>query len=90
MKTLTLAWEHVKKNKGAGGIDGVSIADYDKDAEENLKKLLDNLRAKTYRPQPVRRVYIPKKNGKMRPLGVPTINDRIVQQALTDRLSPFF
>lgn len=89
-KVLNEAWKHVKSNKGAEGVDKVSIEDFEKKLDENLDTLLISLKEKTYKPSPVRRVYIPKKNGKMRPLGVPTIKDRIVQQALTDKLSPFF
>lgn len=90
MKVLSTAWEHVKANKGAGGIDGISIKDYEKNLTVNLNNLLDSLKRKTYKPSPVKRVYIPKKNGKKRPLGIPVIQDRIVQQALADRLQPFF
>lgn len=89
-KTLLEAWKHVKANKGAGGVDKVSIQEFEKNLDENIEALLISLREKTYKPSTVRRVYIPKKNGKLRPLGIPTIRDRIVQQALTDRLSPFF
>lgn len=89
VKTLALAWRHVKENKGAGGVDRISIEDFEKDETGNLEKLLQSLKNRTYTPSPARRVYIPKKNGKKRPLGIPTINDRIVQQALVDRLSPF-
>ena len=89
-KTLIEAWKHVKENRGAGGVDKVTIEKFDQNLDQNIDELLTSLREKTYKPSPVRRVYIPKKNGKMRPLGIPTIRDRIVQQALTDRLSPFF
>ena len=89
-KVLLEAWKHVKANKGCGGIDKVSIKDFDENLDLNIESLLQELKAKTYKPSPVLRKYIPKKNGKMRPLGIPTIKDRIVQQALTDRLQPFF
>ncbi len=89
-KVLLEAWKHVKANKGCGGIDKVSIKDFDENLDLNIVSLLQELKAKTYKPSPVLRKYIPKKNGKMRPLGIPTIKDRIVQQALTDRLQPFF
>ena len=90
IKALNEAWQHVKANRGAEGVDKVTIQDFEKNLDENLDSLLKSLKEKTYKPSPVRRVYIPKKNGKMRPLGIPTIEDRIVQQALTDKLSPFF
>lgn len=89
-KVLTEAWKHVKANKGCAGIDRITIEKFDENLTTNIGELLNELRTKTYKPSPVRRVYIPKKNGKMRPLGIPTIKDRIVQQALVDRLSPFF
>ena len=82
------AWKQVKANKGSGGIDGVTINEYAKNEKENIFKLLDKLKTKEYRPTPVRRVYIPKKDGKKRPLGIPTLEDRIVQQALSNILMP--
>lgn len=82
------AWKKVKANRGSGGIDGVTIKEYAKNEQENILKLLEKLKAKEYNPSPVRRVYIPKKDGKKRPLGIPTLEDRIVQQALTDILMP--
>ena len=87
-RVLTNAWKKVKANKGSGGVDGVTIEQYSLNEQENIFKLLDKLKTKEYKPSPVRRVYIPKKDGKKRPLGIPTLEDRIVQQALTDILSP--
>lgn len=89
-RVLMVAWQKVKENKGAGGIDGETIESYGKNIEENIQKLLKKLKTKEYKPSPVRRVYIPKKNGKMRPLGIPTLEDRIVQQAVADILQPKF
>ena len=89
-KILKEAWKKVRSNKGSGGVDRVTIEIFEKNLDENIKNLLTELKEKTYKPSPVRRVYIPKKNGKMRPLGIPTIKDRIVQQALVMRLEPFF
>ncbi|MFD2215619.1 group II intron reverse transcriptase/maturase [Metabacillus endolithicus] len=89
-RKIKTAWENVKVNKGAGGIDEETLESYEKNLEENLENLLMKLRAKDYVPSPVRRVYIPKKNGKKRPLGIPTIEDRIVQQALRNVLEPKF
>ena len=87
-RVLMNAWKKVKANGGSGGIDGVTIKEYAKNEQENILKLLEKLKAKEYKPTPVRRVYIPKKDGKKRPLGIPTLEDRIVQQALTDILMP--
>lgn len=87
-RVLMNAWKKVKANRGSGGIDGITIKEYAKNEQENILKLLEKLKAKEYKPTPVRRVYIPKKDGKKRPLGIPTLEDRIVQQALTDILMP--
>ena len=89
-RNLALAWERVKANGGAPGKDGITVQQYAEHAEEWLPELAADLRAKTYRPQPVRRVYIPKSGGGKRPLGIPTIRDRIVQQALLQVLGPIF
>ena len=89
-RKLTQSFEQVKANKGAGGIDGETIESYEAKLEENIMTLLNKLRNKTYQAQPVKRVYIPKKNGKKRPLGIPTIEDRIVQQSLVNVLQPKF
>lgn len=89
-RNLQAAFEHVKANAGAAGIDGITISQFSKHSEHLLDELHADLRAKTYRPQPVRRVYIPKSGGGKRPLGIPTVRDRIVQQALLQILSPIF
>jgi len=87
---LETAWKQVKENKGAPGIDGETIKEYDKHSFKNLHKLLEKLKAKEYKPSPARRVYVPKKNGKKRPLGIPTVEDRIVQQAVVNAMQPKF
>lgn len=87
-RKLNAAWSQVKANKGAGGIDGETIETYEKHLERNLSNLLQKLKEKEYTPSPVRRRYIPKKNGKWRPLGIPNIEDRIVQQAIVNVLQP--
>ena len=89
-RKLMAAWQQVAENKGSGGIDGVTIETFKSKEEENIKDLLSKLKDKTYKPTPVRRVYIPKKNGKLRPLGIPTIEDRIVQQSVVNVLNPKF
>jgi RNA-directed DNA polymerase len=87
---LEAAWERVRENGGAAGVEGVSLKHFARNLQERLTQLHTDLRHKTYRPQPVRRVYIPKRGGGKRPLGIPTIRDRIVQQALLQVLSPIF
>lgn len=84
------AFSKVKANKGVGGIDNVSIEKYELNLEENLESLFLRLKAKEYKPSPVKRVNIPKKDGSKRPLGIPIIEDRIVQQILVDILTPTF
>ena len=87
---LARAWEHVQRNGGAGGADGMTIEMYARRVEDRLAALSADLKAKTYRPQPVRRVLIPKADGGQRPLGIPAIRDRIVQQAMLQILAPIF
>lgn len=89
-RKLTKSFEQVKVNKGAGGIDGETIASYELNIQDNIMNILGKLRTKMYQPQPVRRVYIPKKDGNKRPLGIPTIEDRIVQQSVVNVLQPKF
>jgi RNA-directed DNA polymerase len=90
LPNLHRAWERVQANQGAAGSDGMTIAKFAEGALERLAQLAQDLRAKTYRPQPVRRVFIPKSGGGQRPLGIPTVRDRIVQQAILQVLEPIF
>ena len=89
-KTLELAWKRVKSNRGAAGIDGVSIAKFDANSEIYLSELSASLSSGSYQASGVRRVEIPKGNGKTRPLGIPTIKDRVAQMAVKLLLEPIF
>ncbi|GAW63449.1 group II intron reverse transcriptase/maturase [Ligilactobacillus acidipiscis] len=87
---LNRAFVHVKRNKGAGGIDGMTVEELGPYLKENNTKLVEELRSESYQPQPVKRVEIPKPDGSKRKLGIPTVVDRVVQQALQQQLSPIF
>nr|QNO54791.1 hypothetical protein PNEAJHEF_00015 [Methanosarcinales archaeon ANME-1 ERB7] len=89
-KNLNEAWKKVKKNKGAAGIDKVTIDEFERNLEQNLNEIQRLLRQDKYEPTPVNRVYIPKSDGKQRPLGIPIIRDRVVQQALKNVIEPIF
>jgi group II intron reverse transcriptase/maturase len=91
-KNLELAWKRVKRNKGAGGIDGQTLAEFEEQLDVHLDRLHEELKNDAYRPLPVRRKLIPKAGqpGKYRPLGIPAIYDRVCQQALKNRLEPIF
>ena len=79
---LRAAFAVVKRNRGCGGVDAVSLKQYERALEINLRELVRTIRSGIYRPLPVRKVGIPKPNGKIRPLGIPAIRDRVVQQAV--------
>jgi RNA-directed DNA polymerase len=89
-KTLALAWTKVRANKGAAGVDGQSIERFAAKAELYLSELSAALKDGSYRPDAVKRVDIPKGDGKTRPLGIPTVKDRIVQQAVRLAIEPIY
>jgi RNA-directed DNA polymerase len=88
--TLEAAWRKVARNKGAAGVDGQSTERFATQAERYLQELHDHLKDGMYRPNPVKRVEIPKGDGRTRPLGIPTVKDRIVQTALKMAIEPIF
>lgn len=90
LEVLMAAWLRVKRNKGASGVDRVSIERFEAQAPQYLDELQQALKTGQYRPQPVRRIEIPKGDGKTRPLGIPTVKDRIVQAALKSVIEPIF
>ena len=89
-KTLAFAWAKVQANKGAAGVDGQSVGKFAAKAGLYLSELSAARREGTYQPQAVKRVDIPKGDGKTRPLGIPTVKDRIVQQAVRLVIEPIF
>jgi group II intron reverse transcriptase/maturase len=89
-RKLYEAFKKVRSAKGAAGIDRQSIEGFAEKLDENLTRLAKELREKTYRPHPVKRVEIPKPNGGIRKLGIPAVRDRVVQQTLLDILQPIF
>lgn len=89
-ENLNKAYLQVYRNKGASGIDGVSADELKQYLKENKDEILTKIRQRKYKPQPVRRVKIPKENGKMRNLGIPTVVDRVIQQAIVQVLSPIY
>jgi len=89
-ENLSRAWHRVKSNAGAPGIDGMSVEAFPDFSRVHWLRICSELMDGTYRPAPVRRVFIPKPDGSQRPLGVPTVLDRVIQQALAQVLTPLF
>ncbi|MBP7510265.1 MAG: hypothetical protein KA807_20835 [Prolixibacteraceae bacterium] len=88
---LRTAWQNVKLNNGSAGVDNMRISDVVAYGEEQyLEEIRQELLHKTYKPKPVKRIYIPKANGKLRPLGIPTVEDRIVQMCCKLIIEPIF
>ncbi len=91
-KNLEMAWERVKANRGSGGVDGETLETFEAQLGQQLDRLQRELKENTYQPQPVRQHPIPKRDKpeEYRLLGIPTIYDRVCQQALLNRLEPIF
>lgn len=87
---LNKAYKQVYKNKGASGADGVTVDELFAYIREHQQEILWQIRNRKYKPQPVRRVLIPKENGKMRKLGIPSVIDRVIQQAIVQVLTPIY
>jgi RNA-directed DNA polymerase len=89
-ENLNRAYKKVVTNKGASGVDGVTVEELGAFIREHKDTIVNSLRNRTYMPKPVRRVYIPKSNGKQRPLGIPTALDRTIQQAIAQPISDIY
>ena len=89
-ENLNRAYKKVVSNKGASGVDGVTVEELGDYIRENKDAIVTSIRNRTYIPKPVRRVYIPKDNGKQRPLGIPTVLDRTIQQAIAQPISDIY
>jgi RNA-directed DNA polymerase len=85
---MTMAWERVKANKGAPGVDNMPIDDFLAFAREHWEKIRSSIFAGTYQPMPVKRVEIPKATGGTRPLGIPAVLDRLIQQVSDCKETP--
>lgn len=89
-EALRRAWAQVRTNKGAPGVDGVTIRTFEQTLDEHLGKLQEELVAGTYTPRPVKRILVPKASGGLRPIGIWTLRDRVAQRVIHDYLEPIF
>ena len=89
-ENLQLAWKRVKANKGAAGVDNMEVGEFPAFMEQHGEMVLRKLRAGSYQPSPVKQCRIPKDNGEYRTLGIPTVLDRVIQQAIAQTLTPFY
>ena len=89
-RALQAAWGKVQANQGSGGVDGQTVQQFAEAVDQRLSRLSDALKTGSYVPLPVRRVYIPKPDGRKRPLGIPAVRDRVVQTALRNVLEPIY
>ena len=89
-ENMKMAYKKVKANKGAGGIDGINVENINEYLKENWIDIKTKILKRKYKPQPVLRVEIPKPNGGVRNLGIPTVVDRIIEQAIAQILTPMF
>ncbi len=89
-ENMLKAWTQVKANRGAAGVDGMSVSEFLEFARNHWKSIRNQLMEGSYKPSPVKRVEIPKPDGGKRPLGIPTVTDRVIQQAIAQVLTPLF
>jgi len=90
MDNLENAWKQVKSNKGCAGIDKQSIQDFQRNSDQHLREIQRAVRNGTYKATPVLRMFIPKRDGRLRPLGIPTVKDRVLQQATKNVIETIF
>ena len=89
-KVMDKSFKAVKRNRGAAGIDKVSIEMFEANLDQNLDALMRDMKSGTYRPRLLRRVYIPKADGRDRPLGIPVVRDRVAQEVVRRLIDPTF
>ena len=89
-KLMKEAFKAVRRNRGAAGLDKVSINMYEANLEQNLNTLMKQLKDRTYKASPLRRKYIPKGKGQLRPLGIPSVRDRVAQEVIRSIIDPVF